>query len=199
MRTLPPGRVDAVVTDPPYGCGKADWDDAFPTAWYAEARRIAPMVVIITGSCGLADSIPLVGSDFVDVISAWNENGMTRGPIGYGNWLAAVVAGSKPHMGQNFFKFSVTGHKVDHPSPKPIEYMLKLIERVTLPGMTICDPFSGSGTTAVACIRLGRSFIGCEISAHDFATAQRRIAQAEAQPRLLTLDAPQAEQRAMDL
>ena len=173
--------VDVVVTDPPYGCGKADWDSVFPVRWYSDARRVGQMVVIITGSSGLADSIPLVGTDFVDVIAAWNTNGMTRGPIGYGNWLAAVVAGKKPRMGQNILRFSVNGDKPDHPSPKPLGYMVQLIERVTEPNATILDPFMGSGTTGVACVQTGRNFIGIEISEKYFAIAKARIKQAQAE------------------
>ena len=184
MRTIPDKSIDAVITDPPYGCGKADWDDSFPTAWYQEAKRIANMVVVITGSSGLTDSVSLVGTDFIDVIAGWNKNGMTRSPIGYGNWLAAVIACAKPRMGQNFLSFSVSGDKPAHPSPKPIEYMTKLIERCTDEGMTVLDCFAGSGTTGVACVQTGRSFIGIEIDPTYYAIAERRIQEAQAQPRL---------------
>ena len=184
MRTLPAGSVDAVVTDPPYGCGKADWDEAFPTAWYSEARRVARRVVIITGSSGLADSIPLVGDDFVDVIAAWNKNGMTRSPLGFGNWLAAVVAGEKPKQTQNFFSFVVADDMPAHPSPKPVRYMRGLIERVTCAGDTVLDCFAGSGTTGVACVQTGRNFIGCEIDAGYFEIARKRIEAAQMQPAL---------------
>jgi DNA modification methylase len=178
MDFVPP--LDCVVTDPPYGCGKAEWDESFPKAWYQKARMIAPLVVIITGSCGLMDSIPLVGEDFIDIIAARNMNGMTRGPIGYGNWLAAVIAGKKPKMGPNAFDFSVSGKKPDHPSPKPIQYMRKLIERVSNEGDLILDPFMGSGTTGVACIETGRRFIGIEREAEYCEIAEKRIAQAVA-------------------
>ncbi len=133
------------------------------------------MTVIITGSSGLKDSIALVGDDFIDVIAAWNRNGMTRGPIGYGNWLAAVVACSKPSMGQNFFSFTVAGDMPDHPSPKPISYMKKLVERVTKEGDLICDPFMGSGTTGVAALQTGRNFIGIEKDETYFSIAMKRI------------------------
>jgi len=175
MPTLADGSVDVVIADPPYGCGKAEWDADFPVAWYAQAKRIGGMVVIITGSCGLADSVPLVGSDFVDVIAAWNKNGMTRGPIGYGNWLAAVVAGKKPRMGQNHLRFSVTRGKPDHPSPKPVQYMEAIVNRVTNPGDTVLDPFMGSGTTGVAALSLGRKFIGIEKDEKYFKIAEKRI------------------------
>lgn len=175
MSTFPDKSIDVVVTDPPYGCGKADWDDSFPTEWYKHAKRIARMVVIITGSSGLADTVPLVGSDFVDVISAWNKNGMTRSPIGFGNWLAAVIACGKPRRGQNFLWFTVNSYKPDHPSPKPMQYMMKLIERVTETGQTVFDPFMGSGTTGVACASLNRNFIGCDVNESYVALSRKRI------------------------
>lgn len=181
LEVLPHVKADVLLVDPPYGCGKADWDATFPTSWYALAKLAAPIVGIITGSAGLKDTIPLVGEDFVDVISARNMNGMTRGPIGYGNWLACVVACGKPRRGQNAFHFSVRGSKADHPSPKPIEYMEKLVARLSEPGQTVCDPMMGSGTTIEAAIRLGRKAIGVEISPVYFALcvarAQRALAE----------------------
>lgn len=192
MRGMADGCIDVVVTDPPYGANKAAWDATFPTEWYEHAKQLAPMTVIITGSRGTKDSMRLVGDDFVDTIAARNLNGMTRGPIGFNNWLAAVIAGSKPHKSNswNFFEFSIREDMPDHPSPKPIEYMLKLIERVTNPGDTIFDPFMGSGTTGVACVQLGRNFIGCEIDPQYYAISERRIRDAQAQPSLL--EAPHA-------
>lgn len=178
--------IDAVVTDPPYGFGKADWDDSFPTAWYSLCRNVAPQIVVITGSCGLRDSVALVGDDFIDVIAGRNLNGMTRGPIGFGNWLAAVVAGSKPKMGWNAFDFVVDGEKPEHPSPKPLSYMSRLIQRVTEQNDTILDPFMGSGTTGVACMKLGRKFVGIEIELKYVEIAAKRIAEASEWDALLT-------------
>jgi len=188
MRTLPAGSVAAVITDPPYGCGKADWDAEFPTAWYAEARRIARRVVIITGPSGLVDSVPLVGADFVDVIAAWNKNGMTRSPLGFGNWLAAVVAGEKPKQTQTFFSFVVADDMPNHPSPKPLRYMRGLLPRVSEQGDTVLDCFMGSGTTGVACVQTGRNFIGVEIDPTYYAIAERRIREAEQQPALALVE-----------
>ena len=180
MRTMPDKSVDAVITDPPYGCGKADWDDFFPTAWYEEARRIGKMVVIITGSAGIKDSVFLVGNDFVDCIAAWNKNGMTRGPLGFGNWISAVVAVGRPQKQiQNYLSFVVMGEMPNHPSPKPIEYMNKLLRNLTQDDYVVFDPFMGSGTTGVAAVQLGRNFIGCEIDPDYFAIAERRIKQAQ--------------------
>ncbi len=176
--------IDAVITDPPYGCNKAEWDGNFPVEWYAPARDKAGMVAIITGSSGLKDSVRLVGEDFVDVISARNMNGMTRGPIGFGNWLAAVLAGKKPAQGPNAFDFCVSGDMPDHPSPKPYEYMHKLVARLTKKGDTVLDCFMGSGTTGVACMNLDRHFVGIEIERKFFDIACERIAAAQQQLKL---------------
>ncbi len=186
MRGMADDSVACVLTDPPYGCGKADWDDAFPTAWYSEARRVAKMVGIITGASGLKDSVPLVGEDFIDVICARNLNGMTRSPAGFGNWIACVLAKSKPRQGVTFFEFVVDGDMPNHPSPKPLDYMRKLVCRLTKEGDTILDCFAGSGSTGVACIQTGRRFVGIEISPAYHAIATRRLQDAAAQPLLVT-------------
>ncbi len=61
-------------------------------------------------------------------------------------------------------------------------------------GDTILDPFMGSGTTGVACVNLGRSFIGIEQEAGYFDIACRRIEAAYKQPRLFAEQKPKAEQ-----
>ena len=184
MKSMPDKSVDAVITDPPYGIGKAEWDDKFPTEWYQISKEITDSIFIITGSAQLKYSIPLVGKDFVEVIAGRNLNGMTFSPIGFGNWLACVCSGKKPKPGVTFFEFSVRGEMPNHPSPKPIEYMRKLIARITEEGDTILDPFMGSGTTGVACVQTGRNFIGIEIDPGYFKIAEKRIKDAQQQLRI---------------
>jgi len=63
-----------------------------------------------------------------------------------------------------------------HPTVKPValmEYLCKLT--MTPTGGVVLDPFMGSGTTGVACKRLGRPFIGIEQDAESFVTARARI------------------------
>jgi DNA modification methylase len=55
------------------------------------------------------------------------------------------------------------GGRNDHPTRKPDDLMLCLVGDFTDEGETVLDPFAGSGTTGVACLRLGRRFIGCEL------------------------------------
>ena len=59
--------------------------------------------------------------------------------------------------------------------------MRYIVELLTEISQTIFDPFMGSGTTGVACMQLGRNFIGCEIDANYYAIAEKRIKQAAAQ------------------
>lgn len=60
-----------------------------------------------------------------------------------------------------------------HPAPFPVELPLRVIESVK--GETILDPFMGSGTTGVACVRTGRRFVGIEIDERYFSIAVQRI------------------------
>jgi site-specific DNA-methyltransferase (adenine-specific) len=65
-----------------------------------------------------------------------------------------------------------------HPTEKPVRLMSELVALYSMSGDTILDPFMGSGTTGVACVKLGRKFVGIEINQKYFDTACRRIADA---------------------
>jgi len=72
----------------------------------------------------------------------------------------------------------------EHPTEKPVALMSELVSDFTAFGQIICDPFAGSGTTGVACAKLGRKFIGIEMEPRYFDIACRRIEEAYRQPRL---------------
>lgn len=80
--------------------------------------------------------------------------------------MAAFCSGAK----------TTNGEKV-HPTQKPVELIQKFIEDSTDPGAVVLDTFMGSGTTAVACMRTGRHFIGFELDEKYHAIALERIAQ----------------------
>jgi site-specific DNA-methyltransferase (adenine-specific) len=65
-----------------------------------------------------------------------------------------------------------------HPTQKPVDWMKFLVSTYTNPGQVVLDNTMGSGTTGVACIELGRLFIGIEQDETHFGTAQKRIAAA---------------------
>lgn len=82
-----------------------------------------------------------------------------------------------------------------HPHEKPVWLMEHFIERA--PAGTVLDPFMGSGTTGVACAKLGRRFIGIEIEPKYFDIACRRIEEAQRQPDMFVAAMPKAEQLGM--
>ncbi len=84
----------------------------------------------------------------------------------------------------NSFRSTEQAEKNGHPCPKPIKSWQKLVNRVSRKGETILDPFMGSGTTGVACAKLGRKFIGIEIEPKYFDIACERIQKAYDQPDL---------------
>ena len=89
----------------------------------------------------------------------------TKGGVGTNVWrLPGFNSGAK----------STNGEKV-HPTQKPWELIAKCIEDSTEPGAVVLDTFMGSGTTAVACVRTGRSFIGFELDERYHAIATQRI------------------------
>lgn len=66
-------------------------------------------------------------------------------------------------------------HSDDHPTPKPLEIMLKQVKVFSKPGDLILDTYSGSGTTAIACIQTGRNFIGIEKKKAFCDSSRKRI------------------------
>jgi site-specific DNA-methyltransferase (adenine-specific) len=185
------GRVDAVVTDPPYGVGVdyESFDDsqenlaALAAEWLPLAIETAKRVVFTPGikSLFLYPRPDHTGAIYYPAGNGANCWGFTcwQPVLYYGK--CPYLANGKGSRPDSFHAFD-GAEKNGHPCPKPIGQMLKLVERATLPGETVLDPFMGSGTTGVACAKLGRKFIGIEIEPKYFDIACRRIEQAYAQP-----------------
>jgi len=205
LRRLPDESVDAVVTDPPYGVGlKAKrakqrgggvtaregtycFDD---TPEYVrdvvqpiieECRRIARSVVLTPGTrnAWLYPPPDDIGCFFSAAGTGMGRWGFTCSQpiLYYGKcpYLARCL-GSRPNScGQTYPN---DANKIAHPCAKPIRMATWLVQRASLAGMTVLDPFMGSGTTGVACVQTGRNFIGVEIDPTYFAIAKRRIADA---------------------
>ena len=71
-----------------------------------------------------------------------------------------------------------------HPAPFPLALPLDLAKLYTWPGETILDPFMGSGTAGVACVRLDRKFVGIELDRRYFDIACERIENEQRQCRM---------------
>ncbi len=82
-----------------------------------------------------------------------------------------------------------------HAHQKPTGLMKRLVNLT--PGGTVLDPFMGSGSTGVACVKLGRPFIGIELDASHFATACKRIETAYKEPDMFVEAAPKPVQEAL--
>lgn len=94
---------------------------------------------------------------------------------GYRKWNAGGKRGVYTHLTNQ------RDRDGRHPTEKPIPLMRELLQDFTNPGETILDPFMGSGTTGVACAKMGRKFIGIELDRKYFDIACERITKAYAQ------------------
>lgn len=198
------GKVDAVVTDPPYGIFKkiggdgkmfgketiysiddsaAKWDARPDKELLGLCISAAPKFVIWGGNY-LADVLGECKGPLI-----WNKltgnNSYADGEIAWSNVVGTCRIFT--HQWCGAFKDSERGSRAVHPTQKPIA----LIEWcLGFTSGTALDPFMGSGTTGVACANLGRKFIGIEIEPKYFDIACRRIEQAYKQPRLFKDEAP---------
>ena len=178
------GKVDACVTDPPYGIGFA----AQPTKWQRRAGQRAEAWDDITIE-GLAEIIALGTKQVV-----WGGNYYSLPPSR--GWLSWYKPDAPPSMGSVEFAWSnldqnprqiscsigaTNAERVGHPTQKPLAVMRFTLNEIG-PAETILDPFMGSGTTGVAAVKLGRKFIGIEIHEPYFDIACRRISDALKQP-----------------
>jgi len=191
LPTLP--KVDAVITDPPYGIGQWNanhtggfmdkeaakciraWDQVAPDAdFLMQIASIAPCAMWGGNYLGLpAFPKALVwdkdqkGMHFAECEIAWT------------NWQFNST---------RIFRHGIKGSdcfgpdKRDHPTQKPVPVMVWTIQQLAkVNPQTILDPFMGSGTTGVAAMQLGRKFIGIEIEKKYFDIAVERITNAQRQ------------------
>jgi site-specific DNA-methyltransferase (adenine-specific) len=101
-------------------------------------------------------------------------------PHPLGRVTANVVRTEAHHDGYDKFFVvpKVRQHKEDfneHPTLKPVDLMQHLVKLVSFPGQTVLDPFAGSASTGVACLALGRQFVGYELEPAYYQMAERRL------------------------
>lgn len=213
--------VDAVITDPPYGIafegsktknnskkvstGNYCFDD---TPEYIENVCVRAIEFSIKSAKRVALTPGIRNARLYPIPDAegvfFYPSGANRCKWGFAMHQPIFYYGKCPHNaagnGMRPLSFSSTeaAEEIEHPCPKPIGQIVWLVKRVSLEGETVCDPFMGSGTTCIACIRTGRHFIGIEKDPVHFATAVERIKRELSQPMLpLLAPEPQYSQETM--
>lgn len=194
MKGMNDKSVDMLFADPPYGVGMpyASYDDTqenlekLVNAFMPEALRVAKRVVITPGN----------GNQWLYPKPTWtlafvNAAGVGRSAWGFSCWQPIMVYGKDPYLstGQGARPDTLImrnsgdiDNKTDHPCPKPNNVMRWIVERTSLPGEIIYDPFMGTGTTGKACMQLGdRFFVGSELDPKYFEIAKAKIADAAGQ------------------
>ena len=203
------GTVDAVITDPPYGIryvtGRREVMETPPDI---VGDDNPPLESVALMAARLKQGGALYLATRFDVSAPWvnaiREAGLTlKTPIFWdkcshtagdleGDFGAQVELFLFAHKGRH----KLRGPRIanlwrvprdqasEHPTPKPVPLMEKMVACSTDPGQVVLDPFMGSGSTGVACMNLGRKFIGIEIERRYFDIACERISAAQAQGRL---------------
>ncbi len=199
-------KVDAVVTDPPYGVNyEGSTTKHGHNGGVYQSFEDTPESIAIVCVPAIRAAVALSGCALVTPGNAnshlydppraqgaiFYPSGANSGPWGFVCSQPLFYYGRDPHLARGLGRkpngFSTTeaaDRSIDHPCPKPIAVMRLMVERVSFEGDVVLDPFMGSGTTGVACANLGRKFIGIEIEPKYFDIACRRITEAYAQPRL---------------
>ena len=99
---------------------------------------------------------------------AWYRSDRIKGEKIY-RILHGGVINSDSLKGNNESRF--------HPTQKPIQLLERILLEFTDEGDVVLDPYLGSGSTAIACKKLGRNFIGIEISSKYCRIAEDRLRQ----------------------
>jgi site-specific DNA-methyltransferase (adenine-specific)/modification methylase len=201
LPTLP--RVDAVITDPPYGMGdklsgssSGRWKKLYVEkggfSWDQEAPQEIVELLL------KADKAIIWGGNFFELPPSrawlvWNK--IIR------NFSTSVCELAWTNLDRPVDAFDYSHGQLategkHHPTQKPLPLMKWCVDRVG-DAQTILDPFMGSGSTGVAAIQMGRKFIGIEREPKYFEIACRRIEDAQRQKSLFEPEAPKAEQTAL--
>lgn len=201
MPTLSP--VDAVVTDPPYGLG--DWNNRGSNAggpfdsdatqeWDKpiadddiRMMRAISKYQIFWGANYYLGSLPRTKQMFV-----WNK-GIRR--MHFNDCEIAWC--SQWREACRMFDLSPAGLEKEHPTQKPLALMEWCVAQLPTDAGTILDPYLGAGTTGVACVNLGRRFIGIEVDERYFEISCRRIERALRQPRMFADTPPKLKQESL--
>ncbi len=203
LSSLPTSSVSAIVTDPPYGTGawlRADegqgsdprathrvetWD-CWSTDWLDEAWRVSHGCVgLFLAAREIGSLLHWVGGRPWRMFVWCKSDPRPRfgGQPAYGFDPFIVIGRVQPVGGKDYILASSPrrnrdGQAAGHPHQKRISVMSWCLSLTSVPGDSILDPFAGSGSTGVACMQNGRSFVGVEQDAAWCEMARARIGEA---------------------
>lgn len=205
------GKVDAVVTDPPYvqahrrsGSSRnsiSTTGKVFTVPIVGDDKPFDPSPWLALGPCCFTgahwfyDRLPGGGGFHV-----WNKRG-PYAPIDQADGDLIWMTHRKnlrivDLVWRGLCRTTENTSPIEHPTQKPLALMTWCLKQFP-DAETILDPFMGSGTTGVACVNLGRKFIGIEIEPRYFDIALRRTEEAYRQPRLFAEPKPAPKQEAL--
>jgi 16S rRNA G966 N2-methylase RsmD len=168
--------IDAIITDPPYG------KEFLPllrdlAAWANKVLKPDGIMAVLYGQTYLPEAFSMM-SGFRPY--RWTACYLTPGNA-YASHARAVVSnwkpllvygGNEPRFADLFESAGDEEGKQRHDWGQDFEAFHTIVERLTLPGQLIVDPFAGGGTTLFAAKTLGRDSIGCEIDPEHVKTIQ---------------------------
>ncbi len=192
--------VSAVITDPPYGVtyqsnrtvgqGVRPITNDGTRLSLRLYRKVVPLlrathVLWFTRWDAWPDVWEILGQSYpIRGLLVWDKGSPGMGDLGHWGPSYEMIASAgygtlRGKRDQSVLRYNTVGsNNRNHPTEKPVELLSYLIEKITDPGDTILDPFAGSGTTGIACLKTGRNFIGCEIDPEYHQIASRRLAAA---------------------
>lgn len=162
------GTAALAFADPPYGANVDGYDDS-KFYWQHDYLADACDVVVVTpGIVSIFELARRTAMPYRWSLAAWISNGMTRGAVGFGNWMYAAVfsSGSVFRQAQDFAKVTISNAETDdtdHPTRKPTEYVQWIVDTFSKPKEWVIDPFLGSGQTLMVCEASGRRCVGGEL------------------------------------
>lgn len=185
LETLPP--IALVFADIPYNADVAEWDRG-GYVWHADyLADLAAIVAVTPGISNIHNFMQQTSMPYRWSTSTHISNGMTRGALGFGNWIYTAIfshLNSLHRNAQDISVISITGdaHELGAKRQKPPQYLAWLFQLLTNPGDLIVDPFAGSGTSALVAAGLGRRSVNIEIDPQTFQQMVQRVATALDQP-----------------
>jgi ParB family chromosome partitioning protein len=168
FRDLLTEKAALAFADPPYGANVEGYDDSAFYWQHDYLAEISDVVVVTPGIVSIFELARRTSMPYRWSLAAWITNGMTRGAVGFGNWMYAAVfsEGSIFRQSQDFSKVAISNAEAadtDHPTRKPTEYVQWIVETFSKPNDVVIDPFLGSGQTLMVCEASGRRCIGGEL------------------------------------